>query len=248
LDSLLVEEENESGKPWMLDAVLESLERKIVQHEPELVVIDSFYSHAPTGTDTNKHTDVAPTLVKLRKLADRHECAIVLIHHTNKSQSNDPVARIAGSTGIVATARHVLMVGTHPENGDVRVIAIAKSNLTKPNTTSHQFKLDPFDWIGETTIAASELFETNSGEVGETNQTRVEIFLREALADGPVDAARIIQQGEISHGINKRTLQRAANRLDVLKRFQGFGPKRQVFWSLPLEIDDSINDISDTLA
>ncbi len=236
LSRLYVEDE-ESDVPWGLGDI-PALEEHIVKLRPALVVIDSLTTHKPSKVDLNSHGDVAPMLVALRKLAATHGCAIVVIHHTNKAQTNDPVGKISGSVGISATARHVILVAQHPEDENVRVAAIAKSNLTKPGAQSYQFRLDPFAWHGASQLRAADLLR---GQTSDGSQPDADDFLREALAHGKVDSATLTRQALSGYGIMRRTLQRAAKRLGVVKESIGFGSGRKVYWSLPT-IGDTIGD------
>ena len=65
-----------------------------------------------------------------------------------------------------------------------------------------------------------------------------ETFLRETLSTGGEDASRLIRMAEDGCGIQRRTLQRAADNLEVVREASGFGKARKVFWKLPA-IDDS---------
>lgn len=242
LSRLYVEDE-ESDLPWGLGD-LPALEEHIVKLRPALVVIDSLTTHKPSKVDLNSHGDVAPMLVALRKLAATHGCAVVVIHHTNKAQTNDPLAKISGSIGISATARHVILVAQHPEDANVRVAAIVKSNLTKPGAQSYQFKLDPFAWNGTTELRAADLLHSSGDDASGANDA--ETFLRDALREGREDSGKLANLAESGYGINRRTLQRTAKRLSVVKEPIGFGNGRKVYWSLPT-IDGTIPAINDTI-
>jgi hypothetical protein len=237
LSRLYVEDE-ESDLPWGLGDI-PALEAHIVKLTPALVIIDSLTTHKPSKVDLNSHGDVAPMLVALRKLAATHGCAVVVIHHTNKAQTNDPLAKISGSIGISATARHVILVAQHPEDANIRVAAIVKSNLTKPGAQSYQFKLDPFAWNGTTELRAADLLQ---GQTSDGSEPDADDFLREALAHGKVDSAVLFCQGEGGYGLKRRSIQRAAERLNLRRTFAGFGAGRKVYWSLPRVIDDTIDD------
>jgi hypothetical protein len=100
LSRLYVEDE-ESHLPWGLGDI-PALEAQILELKPALVVIDSLTTHKPSKCDLNSHGDVAPMLVAARKLAAKYACAIVIIHHTNKAQTSDPLKK---STGRLALAR-----------------------------------------------------------------------------------------------------------------------------------------------
>lgn len=235
--SLLYVEDEDSDLPWGLGD-LPALEARIVELRPALVIIDSLTTHKPSKVDMNSHGDVAPMLVGLRKLTSQYGCAIVVIHHTNKSLTSDPLAKISGSIGISAIARHVILVARHPEDENLRVAAIAKTNLCKPGAQSYQFRLDPFGWHGGTELRAADLLQGSTGE----SEPDAEDFLRDALADGKVDSAGLFRQGEGGYGLNRRSIQRAADRLNVERTFAGFGAGRKVYWSLPFTIDDAIDD------
>jgi len=131
-------------------------------------------------------------------------------------------------------------VAPHPENVDMRVAAIAKSNLVKPGAPAYKFRLDPFVWDGTTQLRAGDLLE-HAGEDPD-GASDAETFLRNALIEGREDSAALARQAESGYGINRRTLQRTAKRLGVVKESVGFSSGRKVYWSLTTSISDNIND------
>ena len=63
------------------------LDRLIVIHQPDLVWIDPVFQYL--GGDSNQQEDVSSFLrQQLGSLLKRHQCAVVLIHHTNKPARN----------------------------------------------------------------------------------------------------------------------------------------------------------------
>ena len=236
LSRLYVEDED-SDLPWGLGDV-PALAAHIVELRPALVIIDSLTTHKPSKVDLNSHGDVAPMLVALRKLAAGHGTAIAVIHHTNKAQTNDPLAKISGSIGISATARHVILVAQSPEDEHMRVAAIAKTNLCKPGAQSYQFRLDPFGWHGETELRAADLLQVSGDNAGSTSDA--ETFLSDALADGKVDCSALFREGE-GYGLNRRAIQRAADKLQVRRERVGFGRGSKICWSLSVAIDTTID-------
>jgi AAA domain len=239
LSRLYVEDED-SDLPWNLGDI-PALEAHIAELKPALVIIDSLTTHKPSKCDLNAHGDVAPMLVALRKLAAKYGCAIVCVHHTNKSQSTDPLVKISGSIGISATARHVILVAQHPDDPDLRVAAIAKTNLVKQGAPGYVFRLAPFAWDGATQLRADDLLQQSRENTGPANHA--DIFLRGALAEGKEDFA-VLEGLAKDYDINRRTLQRAATRLRVVSETAGFGRGRKTYWSLPSVIDDTISDSS----
>jgi hypothetical protein len=243
LSRLFVEDED-ADLAWGLGDI-PALEARIAELHPALVIIDSLTTHKPSLVDLNSHGDVAPMLVALRKLAATYGCAVVVIHHTNKMQTGDPLAKISGSIGITATARHVIFIAQHPEDENSRVAAIAKTNLVRPDAPGYRFCLNPFEWHGETDLRASDLLQVPlSPQLAAEKTTEAETFLRDALQDGlREDSVVLTRQALTGYGIKPRTLQRASARLGILRDFDGFGKGRKVYWSLPSPISDTINDI-----
>jgi hypothetical protein len=241
--SLLYVEDEDSELPWGLGDI-PALAAHIADLQPALVIIDSLTTHKPGRVDMNSHGDIAPMLVALRKLAATHGCAIVVIHHTNKMQTGDPLTKISGSIGITATARHVILIAQHPEDENSRVAAIAKTNLVRPDAPGYRFGLKPFAWHGETDLRASDLLQVPlSPQLAAEKTTEAETFLRDALKDGlREDSVALARQGYTGYGIKTRTLQRAAARLGIVRDSVGFGKGRKVYWSLPSTISDTISD------
>lgn len=95
-DSLFVYE----AQGWDLRRDLADLERLIEQHQPSLVVLDSFRSLWPGG-DENDSAAVAQVLDPLRNLLRGHDAAGLLLHHLAKHGG------YRGSTGIGAACELV---------------------------------------------------------------------------------------------------------------------------------------------
>lgn len=89
--------ENSEDCWWLGD--LQRLESAITEYQAGYVVIDSLASHSGR-TDLNKHADTARLLVPLRRLAERKECVICVVHYLNETSAPDHIQRVAGSIGI----------------------------------------------------------------------------------------------------------------------------------------------------
>lgn len=230
--SRLLIEDNDAGI-WLLDD-LDSLDAQLTEHKPALVTVDSLYSHRPNKTDMNSHAEVVPFLLRLRQLAEKHACAIILIHHTNKLSTSDPLAKISGSGGIVAIGRHVLLVGVAPDDPNVRVIACAKTNLAKPGAPGYKFTLDPFKFIGASEFRAADLLDNNPRSAPRAG----EAFLEAALADGTRETKRLEEMAKAA-GISRATLHRAAKALGVTSKDVPNAFPRRTEWTLPQAADPS---------
>jgi len=94
----------------------------------KLIVIDALFNHFDTGLNTNTTEDVRRVLAPLSDIAHRTGAAIVAIRHWGKTV-RAASARGLGSADIRNVARSTLVVGKHPSDDRVRVIALDKSNL-----------------------------------------------------------------------------------------------------------------------
>jgi hypothetical protein len=218
ISNLYVEDSATEDMPWLLNDCV-SVEKTLIEMKPKIVVIDSFYSHTPSKTDSNKHDDVAPLLVPLRKLANKY-CPFLLIHHDNKSRAGSPMQKAGGSHGIVATIRHNVRVTQHAENADMRVVTVFNSNVGKTNVPALQFQLNPFTWSSErVNITAEEAIQQAEPiqYVSQTNnmKTMAMSFLAKEVSDGPKLAKELIERAETLLQINYATLNRARVALGI---------------------------------
>jgi archaellum biogenesis ATPase FlaH len=174
LAKLYVEDED-SDLPWNLSHIA-SLEARIAEIKPAIVVIDSLSTYRPDGVNLWNHSEVAPYLVKLRKLANRQHCVIVLIHHDNKTVTDDPIRKASGTKGIPGTARHNLLVGPDKDGGDNSRIAVTfKTNLARDRNRAYRFQILPkFEWTGQVTTTAREVLRRAAAEDLAARQSRRE--------------------------------------------------------------------------
>ena len=93
----------------MADTLKHGLEQQIEQFLTEhpttkLVVIDTLQRVRGTGSDSNLYANDYQDIGLLKKLADRQQIAILLIHHLRKLHDDDPMNMISGSTGLSGAA------------------------------------------------------------------------------------------------------------------------------------------------
>lgn len=83
----------------------EQLEQFIVKSRPTLVIIDTFLAFVrQTGEKRDVLRAEYTEIDTLRKIAEKHSVAMVLIHHLRKNIGGDGLDSVAGSTGITAAA------------------------------------------------------------------------------------------------------------------------------------------------
>lgn len=104
--------------------VLDAIRNDITSHRPRLVVIDTLSTLLRT-TDQNSPEAMTDALSRLQRLAFEFECAIVIVHHTRKSNTDlntyeigDWYDEFRGSTAIVNAADAKLLIGSKRGKGE----------------------------------------------------------------------------------------------------------------------------------
>lgn len=200
-----------------------------------LLIIDPMVAHLG-NINSYKDQDVRSALAPLSEFASAHGVAVVLIRHLNKREGGNPLYRGGGSIGIIGAARIGLLMGRDPSNENRLVLAHLKNNLSIPAPSLAFHLADAGDvarvvWDGESDLMAADLLDNSDGP-GRKPRARNEAtdFLHLQLGDGPRFVGDIHDEAK-REGISKRTLDRAAKELGVMKEKGAFqGPWH---WRLP---------------
>ncbi len=200
----------------MLD---ERLEQAIRETKSRLVVLDPIQSFLGAEVDMHRANEIRPLMKRVSVLAEKYQCAVILIGHMNKNSAGKSSYRGLGSIDFQAAARSVLIVGRVKNEPEIRVVCHAKSSLA-PEGKSIAFRLDKesgFEWIGEYDISADALL---SGNCRGQKIKGAKEFLLEMLADGAVEQNIILREAE-SRGIKGKTLWNAKKALGVQSKKTG---------------------------
>lgn len=229
-----------------LPAEIGCLEELIRATGAALVVIDPLAAHLSVNLANDQAARRA--MGPLAAMAERTECAVLMVTHLIKSAHRvaHPLLAISGSgAGVVAAARVVLILGRLPDGSDRRALAIAKSNVgddalpalvfdldTTASTDAQGSELDVawLNLVGEAECGAMQLMEVGPG--GARASERALYLLVALLSGGPRSANEVKQRAE-ELGVAQSTLRRAAARLGVVRSRIGFGPGSHVVWGLP---------------
>lgn len=80
-------------------------------HKPRLVVVDTWGKAKPSGDSRkNAYERDVEIVSEVKRLADRHGCSVLLVHHEKKggSRENDWLESLSGSMGLTATVDGIL--------------------------------------------------------------------------------------------------------------------------------------------
>jgi hypothetical protein len=231
---------------------VDALERRITALGCELVVCDSANQHL--GPSVTNGQAVRQALTPLKAMLQRTGCACVFIDHLLKKPKNGhPLEALAGAgSGLPAAARFVYVFGRNPDDPNERVLAPVKVNAIRADYSfvyemadaavftkdGKEVEVGRLDLVNEQSeIDASQVIAFDGGGKAGDAATGVKgtiaaEWLVGLLMFGTRDAAEVKQEGS-SNGFSWRTLQRAAEKLAVTRKREGFGKGSKVTWRLP---------------
>ena len=206
--------------------------------DARLLIVDpvsAFLGH----TDSHKNAEVRAMLAPLAELAAKYSIAVVCVTHLNKGSGGKALYRATGSLGFVAAARAAWLVTADEQDRERRLFLPMKNNLG-PDSTGLAFRLVPWpadpgymqvEWEPDpVTVTADEVIDpVHSEKRHEWEYARD--WLRDLLADGPMDATDIYAAGE-KQKFSEKILRKAADSLRVRKHKVGFGKDSTWTWEL----------------
>ena len=179
------------GKKWLIatdklmEWIDERLEQAIIETKAKLVILDPLQAYIGASVDMHRANEIRPIMKHLAEVAQRQQCAVVLIGHLNKAMGMKSSYRGLGSIDIPASARSVLLVGRIKDNPTVRAMAQIKSSLA-PEGEPIAFELNKetgFRFIGKYDISVDDLL---NGMATTSKLERAEMLLKDKLSDGSV--------------------------------------------------------------
>ena len=242
----------DSGKVLDLTRHLPNIERRAVDHDVKLLVIDPLVAGLPRAeVNSHRDQDVRSVLAPLAALSSSAGLSTVSTMHFSKSAVS-ALLGAGGSIGFVGAARSILVFGVDPNDeqgaaGPRRVLAHAKCNVGRLQRSREcaltEHIIDPFGVnpimtshveVGDQCdVSADDLVRDHEQKV--SARTQAKRFLRELLADGPHRAAEVFQLADDAD-ISVPTLKRAKKDLgvDSFQRKTAEG-KPEWWWVLPEE-------------
>ena len=109
----------------MLD---ERIEKAIIEVGARVVILDPIQAYVGANINMNNANEVRNVMAQLGRIAEKYDCAILLVDHMNKGSGNKSSYRGLGSIDFQASARSVLIVGRIKDNPQVRVMVQDKSS------------------------------------------------------------------------------------------------------------------------
>ena len=182
----------------------------------------------------NSANEVREVLKPLKNLAQKYNCAIIIIMHLNKNSGAKATQRNMGSADFVASARSVIMITENPENTSERLFIPIKTNLMKENEKNTlSFKINDngkIEWLeNKGRVNADEVL--NSFETQDVLQSVAKGFIIGSLSRGDIlatDLKNLVLNNGISekmYNITKAKL----NKEDIIDSYQ---KDKRYYWTL----------------
>jgi hypothetical protein len=172
---------------------------------------------------------IRPMMKQLAAVAERTDCAVVIVGHMNKNSGTKGIYRGLGSIDIAVAARSVLLVGRIKSDSSIGVMAQLKNSLAaEGNPIAFEIMDNSMvRWIGEYDITAEELLLGSSVQGEGSKPTETMELLKTILENGEMSCTKIYEQF-CDIDVSKRTVDSAKKKLGIisLKRTDGW------HWSL----------------
>ena len=193
------------------------LEQAIIETKARLIILDPIQAYIGATVDMHRANEIRPVLKHLGIIAEKHNCAIILIGHMNKASGSKSTFRGLGSIDIQATARSVLLVARLRDKPNIRIMAHDKSSLA-PTGDAIGFEMTEDNGmvcIGPYDITIDELLSGNEGR-GEKKLDIAENFIKEYIGTNKVIPSNEIMMEAAKRGIKRNTLLSAKKKLGII--------------------------------
>ena len=209
----------------------ERIEKAIIENNARLVIIDPIQAYLGADVDMNRANEVRPIFMRLRQVAQRTGCAILLIGHLNKAAGMQSLQRGLGSIDIAAAVRSVMFIGKLKHDPTMRILTHEKSSLAPPGA-SLAFSLGDeggFRWVGEYDITADEMLSGIELQ-RETKTQQAKDLICTLLAGGKQVLSEDIDKAALERGIPGRTVRDAKRELGDALKSKIVEGRKKVFW------------------
>lgn len=200
-----------------LSMIDERLEEAVIRTKAKLLILDPIQAYLGGGMDMNRANEARDMTKKLATLAEKYQCAIVLVGHMNKAAGNKAAYRGIGSIDFFAVARSVLLVGRVEGEANIRAVVQIKNNLAAfGHSKAFELSEDGFHWLGDYEITADEMLGGIAPKANKLEQAKR--LLREiAETNNAMQSNEIFNLVE-EQGLSRRTLENAKKELGIKAR------------------------------
>lgn len=181
--------------------------------QPSLIVFDPLQSFLGSRVDFYRANETRPLLDAIRKLAEKHNVAVLIVRHLAKQRARNAISAGLGSVDFSAFARTIFGVYQHPEAPQKRLVIHEKSNIG-PLLPTLVFNTAEgrVNWEGTSNISDMHAFGVGPEAVSRTEEAAEQIQM--LLSTGPVPAS-LMEAALQEQGFSKGTMIKAKRLVGV---------------------------------
>lgn len=159
-DRAKLEELRQDGEEAILTFTDHRIEEMVKETGAGLVVFDPIQLFFGADVDMFRPNETRPVMEHLRGMAERNNCAVVIVAHLNKQGAKSKAMyRALGSMDIPAAARSIVHIGRDPDNKENRVaIHVKSSNARDGESLGFEIgERGAVTWKGESPLTYEDL-------------------------------------------------------------------------------------------
>lgn len=188
------------------------LEEIIIATKARVLVLDPIQAFIPPESDMQNAIKMRKIMRHLSDIAEKYNCAIILVGHMNKASGGKNLYRSLGSIDIAAIARSILMIERDINNPEMRYMFTVKSSLA-PEGKAIGFMFNPvygFQWLGECSRNNSKIIKKDRKK----KKDRAKELLYMLLSVNDLPSLDVYQRLSKA-GISERTVRNAQKELGI---------------------------------
>jgi len=212
-----------SLSPFTLSKHFLTLVKTIYRTLPSLVIIDPLMAVLGPGISASYEQKIRETLSYLALVAERANCAFLIVRHLNKGGSGNPLYRGSGSIGFIATVRTGFLVTQHPFDENKRLLLPIKNNLSEKTSNlvyeviGNADGIPTIQWLGMNHDPVASLLRGSPPLSFE----RQEILKALQTASCPLGPKELAEQTGQNHTLVRQLLRRMLHAGDIISPAYG---------------------------
>ncbi len=200
--------------PFTLPGHLPKLIATIKDTRAVLVIIDPLTAVLPSGINGPSEKDIGRGLFPLAEIALKTGCAILIVHHHNKSSFSNPLLfRSGGMLSSLALVRTGLLVVQHPSNENTCILTTTKNNFSaKASNLTYQVVgnaggIPSIRWLGTNDIPTTSLLKCAPLHLQYSIERQALLKTLQA-SSAPLSPKELAMQTDQDHTLVKQMLRR----------------------------------------
>lgn len=212
---------------------IKRLEDRIKEFNPEVVVLDPIQSFVG-DININSQNEVKNALKPLKQIAQKYNCAIIMIMHLNKNNGAKASQRANGSTEFITSSRSAILITENPENTSERLFIPIKTNLMKENEKNTlSFKINDIgiiEWLDNKGKVNADII-LNSFETQDVLQSIAKGFIIGALSRGDI-YSNDFKDLALKNGISEKMYNITKAKMKKEKIIKDYQKDKMYYWTL----------------